>query len=182
MTANPGKMITIHDLASLTNAAYQASFTAKNITAVFAKPGILPLSRLALTRILSHHLLRLWKIERRNLEIPVPSATTPVAREISRTSKDGPSLEDVRPFPNPGPRYDRRQRKKVKSRILTDSSIKDRIEQEALARAALKKKYCKGAKNYINKIPYILESDPHLTLIRTSFCRFFKRKKVSLPF
>ena len=33
MTANPGKVITIHDLASLTNATYQASFTAKNITA-----------------------------------------------------------------------------------------------------------------------------------------------------
>ena len=46
MTANPGKMITIYDLASLTNAAYQASFTAKNITAAFAKPGILPFSRL----------------------------------------------------------------------------------------------------------------------------------------
>jgi hypothetical protein len=29
-TANPGKVITNHDLASLTNAAYQASFTAKN--------------------------------------------------------------------------------------------------------------------------------------------------------
>jgi hypothetical protein len=29
-TANPGKVITIHDLASLTNAAYQAYFTAKN--------------------------------------------------------------------------------------------------------------------------------------------------------
>jgi len=33
MTANPGKVITIHDLASLTNAAYPAFFTAKNITA-----------------------------------------------------------------------------------------------------------------------------------------------------
>jgi len=33
MTANPGKVITVHDLESLTNAAYQASFTVKNITA-----------------------------------------------------------------------------------------------------------------------------------------------------
>jgi len=33
MTANPGKVITVHDLESLTNAAYHASFTAKNITA-----------------------------------------------------------------------------------------------------------------------------------------------------
>ena len=28
-----------------------------------------------------------------------------------------------------------------------------------------------------NKIPYILESNPHPNLIRTSFCRFLKRKK-----
>jgi len=39
----------------------------------------------------------------------------------------------------------------VKSRILTDSPIKNRIEQEALARAAVKKKYRKWAKNYRNK-------------------------------
>jgi len=25
-------------------------------------------------------------------------------------------------------------------------------------------------------LPYILESNPHLNLIRTSFCRFLKRK------
>jgi len=106
----------------------------------------------SVTRILSHDLLHLWEKELRNQEIPVPSATTPVAREISRTSKDSPSPEDVCPFPNPGPRCDRRQRKKVKSRILTDSSIKDRIEQEVLARAAVKKKYCEGAKNYRNKL------------------------------
>ena len=52
----------------------------------------------------------------------------------------------MRPFPKPGPRCDRRQRKQVKSRILTDSPIKNRIEQETLSKAAVKKKYCKGAK------------------------------------
>jgi hypothetical protein len=40
---------------------------------------------------------------------------------------------------------------KVKSRILTDSPIQDRTEQETLARAAAKKKHNKGAKNYRNK-------------------------------
>jgi hypothetical protein len=47
---------------------------------------------------------------------------------------------------------DRRRRKKVQSRVLTDSPIKDCIEQVALARATVKKKYFKGAKNYGNKI------------------------------
>jgi len=40
----------------------------------------------------------------------------------------------------------------VNSRILTNSPIKDRIEQEALARTAVKEKYCKGAKLFRNKI------------------------------
>jgi hypothetical protein len=33
VAANPGKVITVLDLTLLTNAAYQSSFTAKNITA-----------------------------------------------------------------------------------------------------------------------------------------------------
>ena len=60
MTANPSKVITVRDLASLTNAAYQASFTAKNITVVFAKPGIWPFTLLLFSEeVLSHHLLHL---------------------------------------------------------------------------------------------------------------------------
>jgi hypothetical protein len=86
-----------------------------------------------------------------NQEISVPSAITPVSREFSRTSKDSLLPEDVRPFPKPGPICERRQRKNVKSRILTDSPIKDCIKKEALTRAAIKKKYCKWAKNYRNK-------------------------------
>jgi len=35
MTANPGKVIIIHDLASLTNVAYQASFTCKEYNSTF---------------------------------------------------------------------------------------------------------------------------------------------------
>jgi len=52
----------------------------------------------------------------------------------------------VHPFPKPGPRCDRRQRKKVNICILTCSPIKNHIEQEALARAAVKEKYCKEIK------------------------------------
>jgi len=47
MTANPGNVITIHDLAAMTTAAYQASFTVNNITAPFAKTGTWSFSRLA---------------------------------------------------------------------------------------------------------------------------------------
>jgi len=153
MTTNPGKVITIHDLASLTNAAYQASFTAKNITVAFAKPGIWPFSRLAFSD-LDFEPSSVTSVEKdlHTQEIPVPSASTPVAQEVSGTSKDSLSSEVLSPFPIPGPRCERRKRKKVKSHILTDAPIKDRMEQEAPARAAVKKNYGKGAKNYRNKI------------------------------
>jgi hypothetical protein len=58
----------------------------------------------------------------------------------------------VEELPKHGPRCDRRKRKKAKSRILNDSPIKDHTEREAPARAAVKKKCCKGAKNYRDKI------------------------------
>ena len=137
-------MITIHGLASLTIATYQASFTAKNITAAFAKPGMWQFSRLAFRdEDFEPSSFTPMEKELRNQEIPVPSASTPVAREISGTGEDSLSPEDVRPFPKPGLRCDRRKRKKVKSRILTDSPVKDRVEQEALARAAVKKNVTK---------------------------------------
>jgi hypothetical protein len=48
MTVNPGRKITIHNLASLIiNTAYKALFTIKNIAAAFCMPGIWPFSRLA---------------------------------------------------------------------------------------------------------------------------------------
>ena len=132
---------------------YQGSFTANYTTEPFAKLGIWQFSRLVFSDedCEPSSVIPMEK-ELCNQKIPVPSASTPVEREISGTSKDNLSLEDVPPFPKPGPRCDRRQRKKVKSRILTDSPIKDHIEQEALLRAAVKTKYCKGAKNYRNKI------------------------------
>jgi hypothetical protein len=104
MTANPGKVITIHDLASLTNAAHQASFTARDITAAFAKPDVWPFSRLAFSDWdFKPSFFVFTDNELPKQEISVPSVSTPVAREISATGKHSLSPEDVGPFPVPGP-------------------------------------------------------------------------------
>jgi len=58
----------------------------------------------------------------------------------------------VRPFPKPGPRCDRKQRKEVDVSRFTDSPIMYSSEQEAHVRTAVKKEYCKGAKHYRCKI------------------------------
>jgi hypothetical protein len=103
MTANLGKVLTILDLASLTNAAYQASFTVKNITGAFPKPNIWPFSRHAFSDVdFDPSFVTPMEKELRNQEITVPSTSTPVAREISGTGKDSLSPEDVCPFPKPG--------------------------------------------------------------------------------
>ena len=49
LLSNPGKTVTIHNLAALTNTAYIASFTPKNITTAFKAKGTWPLSRLVFT-------------------------------------------------------------------------------------------------------------------------------------
>jgi len=95
---------------------YQGSFTANNTTEPFAKLGIWPFSRLAFSvEDCEPSSVMPMEKELRNQEIPVPSTSTPVEQEISGANKDSLSLEDVPPFPKPGPRCDRRQRKKVES-------------------------------------------------------------------
>jgi len=86
-------------------------FTVKNITAACAKPGIWPFSRLAFSD-LDFEPSSAMSVEKelRNQENPVPSASTPVAQEISGTSKDSPSPEVVSPFPKPGPRCDKKKK------------------------------------------------------------------------
>jgi hypothetical protein len=144
MTANPSKVITIHDLASLSNAAYEASFTVKNITAPFAKQSTWPFSRTAFSEE-NFEPSSVTPVEKElhNQEIFVPFSSIHIAQKVFGTSKDSSSPEYVHPFPKPGPRYDRKQRKKVKSRILTDSLIKDRIEQETFARAVKRRNTAK---------------------------------------
>jgi hypothetical protein len=97
-------------------------------------------------------LLRLWKKELCNQEISVPSANTPAARDISGIGKDRLSTEEARPFPKPEPMCNRRQTKEEgEVSHFNRFSFKDGIEQEGLTRAAIKKKYCKGAKKRRNK-------------------------------
>jgi predicted phosphodiesterase len=59
MSANPGKVITIHDLASLTNAAYHASVTAKNMAALLSLVYGHSHNLSSLKGILRYHLLHL---------------------------------------------------------------------------------------------------------------------------
>jgi phenylpropionate dioxygenase-like ring-hydroxylating dioxygenase large terminal subunit len=62
MNANTGKVISVLNLASLKYAVYEASYSAKNLIAAFAKNCIWQFHDLpSVARRLCHYLLRLWK-------------------------------------------------------------------------------------------------------------------------
>lgn len=179
LTSNPGKTLTIHDLAGLANIAYSTAFSIKNITSGFSKPGIWLFSRNAFT---DEDFEAAFVTDREapgegtenhasaestaNVEAVADSSTSNVREPSSSTSQDTVrqtgqvestlqiqtpkhtpkvdailSPEMVRPFPKAGPRSTTvRKCKKKKSRILTETPEKNRIEEETLNRLAKKRK------------------------------------------
>ena len=81
--------MSVFHLASLKNAVYQDSFTAKEIRAAFVKNCIWQLSWLEFSDE-DFELSSVTPVEKEilNQEVSVTSARTPVAREISGTNKE----------------------------------------------------------------------------------------------
>lgn len=155
LTSNPGKTLTIHDLANLANTAYSNTFTIKNIVAGFSKPGIWPFSRNAF----SDDDFDAAFVTDRDQEPIVITNPPPLQDNIPSTSTSSPSTliksqgtptkqivsivtpEMVRPYPKAGPRLSTaRKIRKKKSRILTETPEKNRIEKETLKCISKKKK------------------------------------------
>lgn len=159
LVTNPGKTITIHDLAGLTKTAYNASFTPNNICSGFRASGTWPFNRLIFTdddfassyvtdrptnslqqdtssSVVSHrpmeNISAVLEQEEQNLKA---TPTTPgKADQPSKPIMLTP--EDVRPFPKAAPRVTNRGRRKGKSRILTETPEKNRLEDELKERVA----------------------------------------------
>lgn len=149
MTSNPGKTITIHELASLTNVAYLSSFTVKNITSGFQKPGIWPFSRLAF----SDEDFEPSFVNNRAIDLPNQTARPSderagIPESLNESEENSSPItvalspEVVRPYPKAAPTCLKRARKKVKSRILTESPVKNKIEEETVARKSRMEKIC----------------------------------------
>jgi hypothetical protein len=152
---HPGKTITIHDLPALANTAYVNTFTMKNIIAGFAKPGIWPFSRNAF----SDEDFEAASVTNRDLPLHETEALPEDAIEassndakVSYSNNNEPSTssqienfpitpEMVRPLPKAEPRSKNKvNRRRKKSRILTYTPEKEKIEEETLARLSKNKK------------------------------------------
>lgn len=136
MVSHPGRTITIYDIPELTAEAYRAAFTIKNILSAFKKTGIAPLNRLVFNE---SDFQSSYVTDR-----PEPIATT-MGEDPTSPSTNIPSTsktvgvqitpESVRPYPKvQQPRKKMQGRKRGKSRILTETPEKLRIEEETKLR------------------------------------------------
>lgn len=146
-------------MPALANTAYINTFTLKNIIAGFSKPGIWPFSRNAF----SDEDFEAASVTDRDLPLNEPEVLTENAiqassneakslDEVSHSNHNEPSTsgqkegllitpEFVRPLPKAGPRNkNKANRRRKKSRILTYTPEKDKIEEETLARLSKNKK------------------------------------------
>lgn len=69
---------------------------------------------------------------------PQPAHSSPSTSQVIATAKELTPLE-FRPFPKAAPRQNKRKRKSVKSLVLTDTPVKERLQKEQAEREAKKK-------------------------------------------
>lgn len=167
LISNPGKTISIHTLPSLVNIAFNASFTRSNIISSFSKTGLWPLNRLAFS---DEDFMSAYVTDRTipadnvsNTSLPsigsiIPGCSKDSDAILSKTNADNKSIvmlspQDIRPYPKAGPRSgSAKGRKKGKSRILTETPEKARLEEERIKRQEKKRKPAKHEQEKIKKV------------------------------
>lgn len=174
MLSHPGKAITIHNIAYLAGKAFENSFTMKNITAGFRKPGIYPLDRNAFS---DEDFDAAFVTDRPSVSSPAPQESVQVSLPLeeiptSSTFPQAPhdltllpddnslnvSVESVRPFPKAPPRAENsRGRKRGKSKILTETPEKNALEQQMID----KKKKVKVTKKVLEDVETSSSNDSY---------------------
>lgn len=133
MTNNPGKPVSIYDVAEIIGKAYPKAFTIENIVKGFEVTGICPFNENIFG---DHEFLAAYVTDRPENDILNKKAEENIANstdgEESRVSVESQivSPEQIRPFPKAPPRKTGpNRRRKAKTRILTDTPEKEEIEQ-----------------------------------------------------
>ena len=147
---NPGKPMTIYDIAGNLGEAFPRAFTPGNIVAGFKATGIWPFNREVfgddeflsayvtdrpaptndqLQQQESEHDVRGDVVVASLPQSPTPSTSTSATLQHV-------SPHEVRPFPKAQPRKNNLGRKKGQTLILTDTPVKKRIQGEILSRVS----------------------------------------------
>ena len=122
---NPGRSVSIYEMASLGGTAFTKAMSTSNILSGFSSTGIYPTDR----NIFEEHEFLPSSVTDRplcaDLSLPEPGATPVRAEqpeEPNKASTSHFSPSDIIPYPKAGPRNKPEQkRKKVKSAILTNT-------------------------------------------------------------
>lgn len=144
MIRHPGQTLTMYNVAELVGQAFEKSMTPCNIKSGFKKAGIFPFDRdvFAEDEFLSSEVTnRLLTDEEQQLQQP-RDTTPPIDDQQPSTSRAAiqefenqiKSPLECRDFPRAGPRKNNNKRKKGKSLILTDTPVKNEIEERARER------------------------------------------------
>lgn len=181
LTNNPGRKISIHDLAGLASKAFDLAFTRQNIMKGFQECGIWPYSTsiftdsdfLSLNRPVPNQSENISDSRTGNVKEPVslqncsdagisrPSCSKTQSPSCSKTqstrstydsSTTSPGPEIVRPLPDPeSVEKGKKTRIKGKSRIWTNTPEKNRLEEEKAAKEAKKLKKEKALKSKLKR-------------------------------
>ena len=130
MLANPGKPMTIYDVAGRVGQAFPSAMTPKNIQSGFRVSGNWPFDRHAFT---DEEFKSSFVTDRPNPkqeQNDVPADTSIASPVHPSSSAVTVTPEQLKPFPKATPRKSTtKQVRKGRTRILTDTPVKDEIEQ-----------------------------------------------------
>ena len=130
MTSNPGKPITIYDVAELSGTAYQKSFTYGNIASSFKATGIYPYNRdifsedLFLPAVVSDRPAPLEQEDQHCA--PLASALASSSSNLGKIGEEGVLLS-IAPYPKADINRQRTKKNKLSTAIISDSPEKRKI-------------------------------------------------------
>ena len=175
MRSNPGKAITIYNVAELANKAFNKSFTSENITNSFKKSGIWPVNSMIFN---DEDFGASFVTDQPEA---VPQVDDPIIESISNNrDKHLPphalsattvmSPEILRPFRKASPRKSQNHRKRGKSSILTETPLKINEETSKIKIASpknvnlknkIKKRILYSSSDSVSDVPneVVLESE-----------------------
>lgn len=144
MMKNPGKPITIYEIAACVGEAHMKAMTPINISMAFKKTGIFPYDNNIFTdidflpsevtnRSLIEDIENISIVNRQKSHLKLNETTQNVSLETESLNQFL-SPEQFRGFPVAGPRKERKPRRKGKSMIATDTPEKNDIEQREVAK------------------------------------------------
>jgi len=151
MLANPGKPMTIYDVAGRVGEAFPSAMTPNNIQSGFKVSRNWPFDRLIFT---DEEFKSSFVTDRPNPEqeqSDEPTASHIASPDHPSSSPARPTItpEQLKPYPKATPRRSTtKQVKKGRTRILTDTPVKDEIEQHAIKKKASR---AKGKKPEVKK-------------------------------